>query len=68
MRARSVLFPATVWFCVALAATGCTKTPERRTFTLQGQVQSLDAPRKLVIVKHEEIKGFMPAMTMPYEV
>ena len=46
----------------------CTKAPERRTFTLQGQVQSLDAPRKLVIVKHEEIKGFMPAMTMPYEV
>ena len=44
------------------------KAPERRTFTLQGQVQSLDAPRKLVIVKHEEIKGFMPAMTMPYEV
>jgi len=35
---------------------------------LQGQVQSLDVPRKLVILKHEEIKGFMPAMTMPYEV
>jgi len=31
-------------------------------------VQSIDAPRKLVVVKHEEIKGFMPAMTMPYEV
>ncbi len=44
------------------------QAPEQRTFTLQGQVQSLDAPRKLVIVKHEEIKGFMPAMTMPYEV
>jgi protein SCO1/2 len=68
MRARSVLFPAVVSLCVALAAAGCTKAPERRTFTLQGQVQSLDAPRKLVIVKHEEIKGFMPAMTMPYEV
>ena len=31
-------------------------------------MQSIDAPRKLLIVKHEEIKGFMPAMTMPYEV
>ena len=68
MRARSVLFPAVVSLCVALGAAACTKAPERRTFTLQGQVQSLDAPRKLVIVKHEEIKGFMPAMTMPYEV
>ena len=42
--------------------------PEQRTFTLQGQIQSLDGPRKQVTVKHEEIKGFMPAMTMPYEV
>jgi protein SCO1/2 len=54
--------------CLALASTACGKTPEQRTFTLQGQVQSIDAPRKLVVVKHDEIKGFMPAMTMPYEV
>jgi protein SCO1/2 len=31
-------------------------------------VQSLAPDRKSVVVKHEEIKGFMPAMTMPYEV
>ena len=54
--------------CLTLTVAACTKAPERRTFTLQGQVQSLDAPRKLVTVKHEEITGFMPAMTMPYEV
>jgi len=53
---------------VAVAASGCSTPSETRTFTLQGQVQSIDAPRKLLIVKHEEIKGFMPAMTMPYEV
>ena len=68
MRARSVLFPAVVSLCVALAAAGCSKAPERRTFTLQGQVLSLEPARKLLTVKHEEIKGFMPAMTMPYEV
>jgi protein SCO1/2 len=54
--------------CLWLAASACSKPSDRRTFTLQGQVQSIDAPRKLVVVKHEEIKGFMPAMTMPYEV
>jgi protein SCO1/2 len=53
---------------VAVAASGCSTPSETRTFTLQGQVQSIDAPRKLLIVKHEEITGFMPAMTMPYEV
>ena len=64
MRAAAVLSLALALF----TATGCRQAPEQRTFTLQGQVQSLDAPRKLVTVKHEEIKGFMPAMTMPYEV
>ena len=54
--------------CLALASAACSKAPEQRTYTLQGQVQSLEIPRKLVTVKHEEIKGFMPAMTMPYDV
>jgi protein SCO1 len=54
--------------CLSLAASACCKPSGNRTFTLQGQVQSIDAPRKLVVVKHQEIKGFMPAMTMPYEV
>ena len=53
---------------VALTVAACRKAPDQRSFALQGQVQSIDAPRKLVVVKHDEIKGFMPAMTMPYEV
>ena len=54
--------------CLALAAVACSKPSDERTFTLQGQVLSLDTARKTLVVKHEEIKGFMPAMTMPYEV
>jgi protein SCO1/2 len=68
MRARFVLFLAVLFLGAALTSAACARAPEQRTFTLQGQVQSLDVPHKLVIVKHEEIKGFMPAMTMPYEV
>jgi protein SCO1/2 len=52
---------------LALVSAACSRTSDQRTFTLQGQVQALDAARKMVVVKHEEIKGFMPAMTMPYE-
>lgn len=63
MRARVLLS-----LCLTLTAAACAKAPDPRTFTLQGQVQSLDAPRQTVTVKHEEIKNFMPAMTMPYEV
>jgi len=55
--------------CLAILAGACRqKPPDERIYPLQGQVQSIEAPRKLVILKHEEIKGFMPAMTMPYEV
>jgi protein SCO1/2 len=68
MRARFVLFRWVVSLGLALAISGCSKAPDQRTFTLQGQVLSVDTARKLVTVKHEEIKGFMPAMTMPYEV
>jgi protein SCO1 len=65
MRASLVL--SVLPLCLAFAASACTKSDER-TFTLQGQVLSLEPARKLLTVKHEEIKGFMPAMTMPYEV
>jgi protein SCO1/2 len=51
-----------------LASVACGSKSDERSFTLQGQVLSLEPAKKLVTVKHEEIKGFMPAMTMPYEV
>jgi protein SCO1/2 len=53
---------------LSLAAPACGNSPARHSYTLQGQVISLDPARKLAVVKHEEIKNFMPAMTMPYEV
>jgi protein SCO1/2 len=53
---------------LALAAIACGKQEARHTYRLQGQVLSVEAPRKLLTIKHEEIKGLMPAMTMPYSV
>ena len=55
--------------CLALAALGCGRArSDQRSYRLQGQVQSIDTQHHLVIVKHEDIPGLMPAMTMPYEV
>src|SRR5258707_11431545 len=62
MRAHLVL-----GLSLLLGSSACTRS-DQRTFTLQGQVVSLEPARRLVTVKHEEIQGFMPAMTMPYEV
>jgi protein SCO1/2 len=39
-----------------------------REYTLQGQILSIEPNRLLADIKHEEIKGFMAAMTMPYKV
>ncbi|MBI5770686.1 MAG: SCO family protein [Verrucomicrobia bacterium] len=37
-------------------------------YAMRGEVISLDAARKVLVVKHEEIKGYMPAMTMEFAV
>ncbi len=40
----------------------------RREFPLQGQILSMSADHKEANIKHDAIKGFMTAMTMPYRV
>jgi protein SCO1/2 len=54
-------------FSVCVLWTGCHKAPERR-FDLKGTVISLDKEHRQVTIAHEEIKGFMDAMTMPFNV
>jgi len=53
-----------------LAAGACSRTAsgDHREYTLQGQVLSVQSDHKQAVIRHEEIKGFMPAMTMPYYV
>jgi protein SCO1/2 len=46
----------------------CSHPPEARSYELQGQILAIDATAQEVLVKHEDIPGFMPAMTMPYAV
>jgi protein SCO1 len=51
-----------------LGITACSSRSDERSYALRGQVLALDAARQSVTIKHDEIKGFMPAMTMPYDV
>jgi protein SCO1/2 len=50
----------------ALAA--CSRAPEVRSYQLTGQILVVKPETNEVLVKHEDIPGFMPAMTMPYTV
>ena len=51
-------------FLLASAACGSSD----REYTLQGQILSIEPNRLQADIKHEEITGFMAAMTMPYKV
>jgi protein SCO1/2 len=42
-----------------------TAAAEKR-FSLTGEVISVDAARKVVVVRHDEVKDYMPAMTMEF--
>jgi len=52
----------------ALLVAACGRPSDERRYTLQGQVLSITPDRHEATIKHEEIKGLMPAMTMPYKV
>src|SRR5262245_45966443 len=60
---------ASVLAAAAIACSSCSPArPQQRAYPLQGQVVSVTPNHQEAIIKHEEIKGFMPAMTMPYKV
>jgi protein SCO1/2 len=56
-----------VLLAAAAAAAACGGS-DRREYTLQGQILSIAPDHMEASVKHEEITGFMAAMTMAYKV
>jgi protein SCO1 len=63
MRARVMFF-----LCLAVLAAACARKPDQREYRLQGQVLAVTPNRHQATINHEEIKGLMAAMTMPYSV
>ena len=60
-----------------LGATGCSRSgsatssaeaAQEKRYPLTGEVIRVDAANKVLVVQHDEIKGFMPAMTMEFSV
>jgi protein SCO1 len=50
-----------------LFQSGC-GAKEEKHYPIQAEVISVDLPKKLIMVKHGEIPGLMPAMTMSYAI
>ncbi len=60
---RRKLYLALTILCVCAA---CARS--QREYELRGQVLAVDPGRREITIKHEDIRGFMPGMTMPFKV
>jgi protein SCO1/2 len=59
------LFAALV---LVAAASACGRSgPPPREFEIVGQIQAINAAQSQVTIKHQDIKGFMPGMTMTFK-
>jgi len=57
-----------VLLLIAISA-GCGRhEPPAKEYELRGQILAVKPDTQQLVVRHEDIKGFMPAMTMPYTV
>jgi protein SCO1/2 len=57
---------ATLVLLVAVAS-ACQSGPPPREYEIVGQIQAVAPERGEVTIKHEDIKGFMPGMTMAFK-
>jgi len=62
---RSIFLIALSFFL--LAAASCARpTAEGKRYDLKGKVISVDRAKGEVKIQHEDVKGYMPAMTMDF--
>ena len=46
----------------------CLACSRAREYEVRGQILAVDRGRREITIKHEDIRGFMPGMTMPFKV
>lgn len=51
-----------------LSACSSSPPPQTREYVLEGQILALRPEAQEVLIKHGDIQGFMPGMTMPFKV
>jgi Cu/Ag efflux protein CusF len=59
----------TTCLALGLLLAGCAaKSGPAKEYQMRGEITGLDVSGHVATIKHEEIKGYMPAMTMGYPV
>jgi protein SCO1 len=64
--AGTLLFGA--WGCGKAAGVAAAPASGERRFPLTGEVLSVDRGKKVLVVRHNDVAGYMPAMTMEFPV
>jgi protein SCO1/2 len=56
--------------CAALAPLACRprRNPNEKRYDLKGKVVAVNKSDRTATIAHEDIKGYMPAMTMPFKI
>jgi len=60
-------FVAVLLICLCFGVS-CRRSGSEKRYDLKGKVLVVEPDKHLVTVSHEDIKGYMPAMTMPFTV
>lgn len=53
---------------LGLVSAGATACSDQKSYPIVGQVIAVNVDRQELTVRHEDIRGFMPGMTMPFKV
>jgi protein SCO1/2 len=59
---------ALLLICVCVASSCRRNKANEKRYELKGKVVAVEKEKSLVTISHEDIKGYMPAMTMPFTV
>lgn len=53
---------------IPLLLIACARQPDARQYQLTGQILAVRPDGSELVIRHDDVKGFMPAMTMPFRV
>jgi protein SCO1 len=66
MQTNSVVVSLAIVFFLVTTASCRKDTSNQKHYDLKGKVVTVEPEKHLVTIAHEEVKGYMPAMTMPF--
>jgi len=67
---RIVLLILFLALCTAMLGSNCgpRRNPNEKRYDLKGKVVAVNKSERTATIAHEDIKGYMPAMTMPFKI